>query len=92
MSEPDFSQSMPSHETAFVNIAIDAVQSSLTGILPHFEVSAVCQHWFALGILSYHELIAVQLAKQVMVVKVGSSIDERLLSVCLFHEMQELEE
>ncbi len=25
MSEPDFSQSMPSHEPAFVNIAIDAV-------------------------------------------------------------------
>ena len=92
MSEPDFSQSMPSHEPAFVNIAIDAVQSSLTGILPHFEVSAVCQHWFALGILSYHELIAVQLAKQVMVVKVGSSIDEWLLLICFLYQIQKFEQ
>lgn len=92
MSEPDFSQSMPSHEPAFVNIAIDAVQSSLTGILPHFEVSAVCQHWFALGILSYHELIAVQLAKQVMVVKVGSSIDEWLLLIYFLYQIQKFEQ
>ena len=92
MSEPDFSQSMPSHEPAFVNIAIDTVQSSLTGILPHFEVSAVCQHWFALGILSYHELIAVQLAKQVMVVKVGSSIDEWLLLIYFLYQIQKFEQ
>ena len=92
MSESDFSQSMPSHEAAFVNITIDSVQSTFTCILPHLEVSAVCQYGFPLGVLGNHELVAVQLAQQIMVVKVGSSIDERLLSVGFFNQMQELEQ
>ena len=92
MSESDFSQSMSSHEAAFVNITIDSVQSAFTCILPHFEVSAVCQYGFPLGVLGNHELVAVQLAQQIMVVEVGSSIDERLLSVGFFNQMQELEQ
>ena len=92
MSESDFSQSMPSHEAAFVNITIDSVQSTFTCILPHLEVSAVCQYGFPLGVLGNHELVAVQLAQQIMVVEVGSSIDERLLSVGFFNQMQELEQ
>ena len=92
VSESDFSQSVLSHEPALIDIAVDAVQSSLSGVLPHLEVSSVPEHWLALGVLRYHELVAVQLAQEVVVVEVGSCIDEWLLLVCFLHEVKELEE
>ena len=63
MSESDFSQPVPSHEAAFVDITIDSVQSAFTCILPHLEVSAVSQYGFPLGVLGNHELVAVQFAQ-----------------------------
>ena len=92
VSESNLSQSMPAHESALIHVAIDTVQFSLTGILPHFKVSSILEHWFSLGILCYHQFVAVELSQEIMVIEVGTRIDERLLSVCLFHEMQELEE
>lgn len=92
VSESNLSQSMPAHESALIHVAIDTVQFSLTGILPHFKVSSILEHWFSLGILCYHQLVVVELSQEIMVIEVGTRIDERLLSVCLFHEMQELEE
>lgn len=83
---------MPAHESALVHVAIDTIQFSLTGILPHFKVSSILEHRLTLGILGYHQLVAVELSQEIMVVEVGARIDERLLSVCLFYEMQELEE
>ena len=92
MSESNLSQSMPAHESALIHVAIDTVQFSLTGILPHLKVSSILEHWFSLGILCYHQLVVVELSQEIMVIEVGTRIDERLLSVCLLHEMQELEE
>ena len=92
VSESNLSQSMPAHESTLIHVAIDTVQLSLTGILPHFKVSSILEHWFSLGILCYHQLVAVELSQEIMVIEVGTRIDERLLPVCLFHETQELEE
>ena len=92
MSEPNLSQSMPAHESALIHVAIDTVQLSLTGILPHFKVSSILEHRLTLGILCYHQLVTVELSQEIMVIEVGTRIDERLLFVCLFHEMQELKE
>ena len=92
MSESYFSQSVSAHESALVHIAIDAVEPSLTGILPHLDVSTILEHWLALGVLGYHDFVAVQFAEQVVVVEVGSRVDEGLLLVGFLHEMQELEE
>lgn len=92
VSESNLSQSMPAHESTLIHVAIDTVQFSFTGILPHLKVSSILEHWFSLGILCYHQLVAVELSQEIMVIEVGTRIDERLLSVCLFHEMQELEE
>ena len=88
MSESNLSQSMPAHESTLIHVAIDTVQFSLTGILPHFKVSSILEHWFSLGILCYHQLVAVELSQEIMVIEVGTRIDERLLPVCLFHETQ----
>lgn len=92
VSESNLSQSMPAHESTLIHVAIDTVQFSLTGILPHFKVSSILEYWFSLGILRYHQLVAVELSREIMVIEVGTRIDEGLLPVCLFHEMQELKE
>ena len=92
MSESDLSEPVLSHESAFIDIAVHAVEPSLSGVLPHLEVPAVSEHGLTLGVLRYHELVAVELAQQVVVVEVGTCIDERFLLVGFLHEMQELEE
>ena len=38
MSESDFSQPVITHEAAFVNVSVDAIEVPLAGILPHYEV------------------------------------------------------
>ena len=83
---------MPAHESALIHVAIDTVQLSLTGILPHFKVSSILEHRLTLGILGYHQFVTVEFSQEIMVIEVGTRIDERLLPVCLFYEMQELKE
>ena len=87
MSESDLSEPVLSHESAFIDIAVHAVEPSLSGVLPHLEVPAVSERGLTLGVLRYHELVAVELAQQVVVVEVGASIDEWLLLVCFLHEV-----
>ena len=59
MPEPQFAQFVLAHETAFVHIAVDAVQVSFTGVLPHGYVTAVCKHRLLVGVLRYHDEVAV---------------------------------
>lgn len=87
MSESDLSEPVLSHESAFIDIAVHAVEPSLSGVLPHLEIPAVSEHGLTLGVLRYHELVAVELAQQVVVVEVGASIDEWLLLVSFLHEV-----
>ena len=54
-----FPQAMAAHEAAFVNIAVYSVESALTRILPHFEISTIAQYRYAFCILGNHQLVAV---------------------------------
>lgn len=92
MSESDFSELVTPHETAFVNIAVYSVESALTRILPHFEISTIAQYRDALRILGNHQLVAVELAQKIVVIEIGSRIDEGFLLVCFLYEMQKLKE
>lgn len=92
MSESYFSKLVLPHEPALVYIAVDAVEPTLTRVLPHDEVEVVLQHRLVLGVLGYHHLISTQLAEEVAVVEVGTRIDERLLLVGLFHQAEEGEQ
>ena len=83
---------MATHESAFVHVTVDAIESSFTRILPHLKVSSVTKHRGALGILGYHELVTVEFAEQIVVVEVGTRIDEWLLLVGFLHEVEELEQ
>ena len=83
---------MFSHKSAFIYIAVYTVESSLSGILPHLNIPAITEHRLSLGVLGYHDLVAVELAEQVVVVEVGTCIDERFLLVGFLYEMQKLEE
>ena len=90
--ESDFSQLVSAHEPTLVHVAIDAVQPSFSRVLPHLEVAPVFQHRSAFGVLGYHELVVVEFAEEIVVVKVGSGIDEGLLLVGFLHEVQEFEQ
>ena len=92
VSESDFSQSVSTHESALIHVSVHAVELSLTRVLPHFEVPAVSEYRHSLGVLSNHQLVAVQFAQQVIIVEIGSCVDEGLLPVGFLHEMEELEE
>ena len=59
MPEPQFAQFVLAHEATFVHIAVDAVQVSFAGVLPHGYVTAVCKHWLFVGVLRYHDEVAV---------------------------------
>ena len=83
---------MVAHEAAFVNVAVDATQAALAGVLPDEVVVAVFQHWLRRTILRYHERIAVHLAGQIFVIEVGAAIDEGFLAVVVFYEFEELEQ
>lgn len=92
VSESDFSQSVSTHESALIHVSVHAVELSLTRVLPHFEIPAVSEYRHSLGVLSNHQLVAVQFAQQVIIVEIGSGVDEGLLPVGFLHEMEELEE
>ena len=92
MSKSYFSQFVFTHKSALVYITVNAVYASFSCILPKHEVEVVFQYRYALGILSYHNLIVVELAKKVAVVEVGSCIDKRLLTISFLYEMKEFEQ
>lgn len=92
VSESDFPQSVSAHEAALIHVSVYAVELSLTGVLPHLDISAIAEHRFTLAVLGNHQLVAVEFAQQIIIVEIGTGIDERLLAIGLLHEMQELEE
>ncbi len=59
MPEPQFAQFVLAHEAAFVHIAVNAVKVSFTGVLPHGYVPAVSAYLFLVGVLRYHDEVAV---------------------------------
>ena len=74
MHKPQFPQRVFSHQSAFVNISIDAVDSALGGILPRCVVVTVVKNRFSAAVLGNHKLVAVNLSSQIMVVEVCTSI------------------
>lgn len=89
--ESDFPEPVVAHESALVHISVDSIESAFTRVLPHLEVASVLKNRCALGVLRNHEFIAVELAQKVMIVEVGSGINERLLLVGFFYKQQKLE-
>lgn len=81
MSEPDFSQSVVAHESAFVHISVDAVEMSFTRVLPQYEVEVVFQHRLSCGVLGNHHLVVAQEPQQVVVVEIGTRVEQWLLLV-----------
>ena len=63
MSEPQFSQTVLTHQPALVYIGVHAVYPALTGVLPHYVVALILQSRLALRILGYHQLVGIQLAQ-----------------------------
>ena len=85
-------QGVLAHETALIDITLDAVDAALARVLPHRDVTVVFQAGLALGVLGYHNLIVVNLAKQVFVVEVCAGVDERLLAIVAFDKFEKTEQ
>lgn len=68
------SQPMFTHEAALVYITINAINAPFTCILPHSEVAIVDEFGLACGVLRYHKWVAINLASQVAVVKIGEGV------------------
>lgn len=92
MSESYFSQSVGPHEAAFVHIAVHAVDASLTRILPHLKLSAIVEHWFLASILGNHQLVTLQSPREVAVIEIRESVEERLLLVGFLQHIHKLEQ
>ena len=90
MSESDLSEPVLSHESAFIDIAVHAVEPSLSGVLPHLEVPAVSEHGLTLGVLRYHELVVVEHALQIGVVEIRARVNEWALPVGFLHKDEKL--
>ena len=80
---------MTPHEARLVNIAVDAHDAPLAGVLPHGDVALVGQHWLVLRIHGNHQLVVVKTTLQVLVVEVAEGVDQRLLTIGMLHQLQE---
>lgn len=92
MSESYFSQPVSTHEAALVHVAVDAVDVSLAGVLPHGEVAPVGEHWLTAGVLGNHEFVVVDFALQVEIIEIGEGVEQWLLMICLLHKFEEFRE
>lgn len=92
MSEPDFSQSVVAHESAFVHISVNAVEMSFTRVLPQYEIEVVFQNRLLRGVLGNHHLVVAQEPQQVVVVEIGTRVKKRFLLVSLLYEIEEREQ
>lgn len=88
----NLAQHVAAHKPRLVHVAVDAVDMTLAGILPHLEVATVVEHRYALGVLGNHQLVAVELAREVGIVEVGEGIEQRLAMVGALNEADELEQ
>ena len=80
-------QRVLAHETALIDIALDAVDAPLARVLPHRDVTVVFQARLAFGVLRYHNLVAVKFAQQILVIEVCACIDKGFLLVMLLHQV-----
>lgn len=92
MPEPDFSQSVVAHESAFVHISVDAVEMSFTRVLPQYEIEVVFQNRLLRSVLGNHHLVVAQEPQQVVVVEIGTRVKKRFLLVSLLYEIEEREQ
>ena len=83
---------MPSHEAAFVYIAINAIEMPLTRVLPHDKVQMVVEHRLITRVLGNHHLVVAQEPQQVVVVEIGTRVEQWLLLVSFFHKIKEDEQ
>ena len=49
-----FPHTVTPHKPAFVNIRVDAVDTSFCSILPHSVIAVVSKFWFFFRVLGYH--------------------------------------
>ena len=89
MSKSDFTKRMSSHETTFVNVAVNSFELSLSSILPHCNVTLIGKLWFLWGVLSDHDGISIYFSHQITVVEIGKSIEQRLLLVGFLNHCDE---
>lgn len=80
---------MRPHNPTLVNVAADADNASLLGVLPQDVVAIVVEHRRLIGIHRHHELITIKPAKEMLVVEITESIDEGLLMIRQFKQLQE---
>ena len=86
MSEADFPQAMTPKEPGLVNIAIDTDDTAFTRILPHRNVTFICQYGFLVEIQSNHQLVIVEFAYEMPVIEISERIYQWLLMICLFNQ------
>lgn len=92
MSEPYLTELVAPHEPALVDVAVDAVEVSLAGVLPQDILLAVGEDGLARGILCDHELVVVEHPLEVGVVEACAGIDEGPLAIGFLYEDEELRE
>ena len=81
------------HESALVNIALDAIHASVTRVLPYeIVVAAVEVGLFLRCVLGNHELVCLEVGVggEVFVVEVLAGVDDGSLAVFVGHEFQKL--
>ena len=89
MSEADFPQAMTPKEPRLVNIAIDTDDTSLARVLPHRDVTFICQYGFLVEIQSNHQLVIVEFAYEMPVIEISERIHQRFLAIGMLHHTEE---
>ena len=89
MAEADFAQAMTPEEPRLVDIAVDADDTALAGVLPQGDVAFISQHRLLVEIHGYHQLIVIELANEVPVVEIAEGVDERFLMIGHFDHAEE---
>ena len=74
MLKSNVAQTMPAHDPALVNIAVDADDAPLSRVLPHGDVAVVGQYRLFRRVHGYHDFVVVYLTQQVLVVEVAPRI------------------
>ena len=92
MSEEDVAEGVVTHETALIDMTRDASDAATGRILPETDVTAIGQNRFLVGVHGYHELIVVEFALEILIIKVAARIDQRFLVIGLLHERKEGDE
>ena len=89
MSEADFPQAMTPKEPGLVNIAIDTDNTAFTRILPHRNVTFICQYGFLVEIQGNHQLVIVEFAYEMPVIEISERIHQRFLAIGMLHHTEE---